>query len=83
MATYKNMYFKEVSYKKNKKDCLGTSDFNQIILNTSSKPLSNKKKNVKHFMTKLWKKLRFWCEKAGFEGDFLTKRGNYNENHLG
>lgn len=49
MATYKNMFFKEVSYSERCGDCLSTTDFNNIILKTSSKPLSNEKQ-VKEFM---------------------------------
>lgn len=58
MATYKNMYFKEVSYSKGQGDCLGTSDFNQIILNTSSKPLSNEKQKKEFMEIAGWKARR-------------------------
>ncbi|SDJ32338.1 phosphoadenosine phosphosulfate reductase [Lachnospiraceae bacterium G41] len=58
MATYKNMFFKEVAYKERVGDCLSTTDFNNIILSTSSKPLSSKKQ-IKEFMeTGGWKARR-------------------------
>ena len=49
MASYKNMYFKEVSYKEAGENCFGTSDFNKIILDTSSKDLTSKKR-IDEFM---------------------------------
>ncbi len=49
MATYKNMFFKEVAYKERRGDYLSTTDFNEIILKTSSKPLSTQKQ-IDEFM---------------------------------
>lgn len=58
MATYKNMFFKEISYSERSGEYLSTTDFNDIILETSSKPLSNSKQ-VKEFMeTGGWKARR-------------------------
>lgn len=49
MATYKNMYFKEVSYKEPRDGSYGTAAFNKIILDTSSKNLTTKKQ-IDEFM---------------------------------
>ena len=58
MATYKNMFFKEVSYKDRVGDALSTTDFNRIILETSSKPLSTKKQIDEFMETGGWKARR-------------------------
>lgn len=58
MATYKNMFFKEVSYKDRVGDALSTTDFNKIILETSSKPLSTKKQIDEFMETGGWKARR-------------------------
>lgn len=58
MATYKNMFFKEVSYKKRKGMALSTTDFNKIILRTSSKPLATKKQIGEFIETAGWKARR-------------------------
>lgn len=50
MAAYKNMYFKEVCYGKSVSDkALTTTEFNDIILETSSKNLSTEKQ-INEFM---------------------------------
>ncbi len=49
MAAYKNMYFKEVCYSESIGGALSTTDFNNIILETSSKNL-NTEKQVNEFM---------------------------------
>ena len=49
MATYKNMFFKEVCYSMPTENAFSTTDFNEIILETSSKIL-NTKKQIDEFM---------------------------------
>ena len=49
MATYKNMFFKEVCYSTPTENAFSTTDFNEIILETSSKIL-NTKKQIDEFM---------------------------------
>ena len=58
MATYKNMFFKEVSYKDRIGDALSTTDFNKIILETTSKPLSTQKQVDEFMKTSGWKARR-------------------------
>ena len=49
MATYKNMFFKEVCYSNPSERAYTTTDFNEIILETSSKNLATEKQ-VREFM---------------------------------
>ncbi len=58
MATYKNMFFKENAYRERIGEALSTTDFNEIILNTSSKPLSNKKQREEFMEIGGWKARR-------------------------
>lgn len=58
MATYKNMYFKEVCYSKRGENSLSTTDFNDIILKTSSKSLTSDKQISEFMGTAGWKARR-------------------------
>lgn len=49
MAAYKNMYFKEVCYREPTEKAFATTDFNNIILETSSKNLTTEKQ-INEFM---------------------------------
>lgn len=58
MATYKNMFFKEASYKDREGEALSTTDFNKIILDTSSKTLTTEKQVHEFMGTAGWKARR-------------------------
>ena len=59
LAAYKNMYFKEVCYSEAQDNrALTTSDFNRIILETSSKSFSSKKKENDFMEIAGWKARR-------------------------
>lgn len=58
MAAGKNMYFKEYSYKERIGDCYSTTDFNNIILETSSKNLDTEKKIYEFMDIGGWKARR-------------------------
>lgn len=58
MATNKNMFFKEVSYKERIRECLSTTDFNNIIIKTSSKPLISERQIYEFMDIGGWKARR-------------------------
>lgn len=58
LAGYKNMFFKEQSYSTNTNDHLTTTDFDKIILETSSKEFSTKKDEEEFMNIAGWKARR-------------------------
>lgn len=92
MATKKNMFFKEISYGERIGDCLSTTDFNNIILKTSSKPLSSQKQKDEFMETGGWKARRsgrelaiaknhcsYSFEKGVFEINITQKKSDWRE----
>ncbi len=58
MATYKNMFFKEACYRTPTEKSYSTTDFNEIILETSSKILNTKKQRNEFMEIGGWKARR-------------------------
>ena len=77
MATNKNIYFKEIVYGKNQTGHLTTTDFNNIILDTSSKSLTTKKQ-IEEFMDIAgWKARRSGRELSFAKNIFID---NFSDN---